>query len=484
MKLYHYRSIESACLEIENGTFYFASKEELNDPLEGYIRVCWKGDQAAWEGLLRNYICSVHQAIELYVLRADSRMLHQSTIVLDIHSHDDVPLGARWQEIGDMFLENERVQSVISYYGKKERKIYQQELTFILRMLHSLVVSICLKSDVDAGCMDPEQVKVYLGNLKDTKQHKISFRELEEKGISDRDRMALMKVSEYVYRDLLEQSILCLAEQDTFLYDGSEDHQITGEAEKRARQHRNWLSIIVEYPDIYVEQLKEMIYPEGFMVCFSEQSDNSVMWGNYADNHKGVCLIYGTDENDRMGICTDGRQSRKAPNWEYTGWSSWPVRRVDYGGERLERNFFETFGRLTIGQVRSWLTGTEGVSRYLECFTDQDAWREKYWSAFEAKNYRKLPEWSYEKEYRLVIDNMLMEYSTPDTRVLSVDPHMLKGVIFGIRTTEYDKKRIMDALKQGGYDKLSFFQAEYDEEQQKLQIRKKRIGYEKTNKTV
>ena len=35
MKLYHYRSISSALLEIENGTFHFASKEELNDPLEG-----------------------------------------------------------------------------------------------------------------------------------------------------------------------------------------------------------------------------------------------------------------------------------------------------------------------------------------------------------------------------------------------------------------------------------------------------------------
>ena len=38
---YHYRSINSALLEIENGTFHFASKEELNDPLEGFVRVFW-----------------------------------------------------------------------------------------------------------------------------------------------------------------------------------------------------------------------------------------------------------------------------------------------------------------------------------------------------------------------------------------------------------------------------------------------------------
>lgn len=33
MILYHYRPIESALLEIEKGTFHFASREEQNDPL-------------------------------------------------------------------------------------------------------------------------------------------------------------------------------------------------------------------------------------------------------------------------------------------------------------------------------------------------------------------------------------------------------------------------------------------------------------------
>ena len=41
MKLYHYRSISSALLEIENGTFHFASKEELNDPLGGIVQTLY-----------------------------------------------------------------------------------------------------------------------------------------------------------------------------------------------------------------------------------------------------------------------------------------------------------------------------------------------------------------------------------------------------------------------------------------------------------
>lgn len=54
-------------------TFRFASREELNDPMEGYLNIYWQGDRAAWEGLFRNYVCSVYQAIEFYLLRADNR---------------------------------------------------------------------------------------------------------------------------------------------------------------------------------------------------------------------------------------------------------------------------------------------------------------------------------------------------------------------------------------------------------------------------
>lgn len=28
---------------------------------ERYIRVCWQGDKAAWEGLLRNVVCGLYQ---------------------------------------------------------------------------------------------------------------------------------------------------------------------------------------------------------------------------------------------------------------------------------------------------------------------------------------------------------------------------------------------------------------------------------------
>ena len=50
MILYHYRSIESALPEVENSTFRFASREELNDPMEGYLNIYWHGK--AYSGIM------------------------------------------------------------------------------------------------------------------------------------------------------------------------------------------------------------------------------------------------------------------------------------------------------------------------------------------------------------------------------------------------------------------------------------------------
>ena len=54
LKLYRYRTIKSALLELENGSFYFAEPNELNDPIEGYLKIFWQGDKPAWEGLTTN----------------------------------------------------------------------------------------------------------------------------------------------------------------------------------------------------------------------------------------------------------------------------------------------------------------------------------------------------------------------------------------------------------------------------------------------
>lgn len=454
MFLYHYRSIENALLEIGNGTFHFAAREKLNDPIEGYVRVFWQGDKAAWEGLLRNYICSVSKAIDLYLLGDDENILRSKTLVEDIHSFDNVPYGGILKDLGDIFLADEEIQQLTSFYGKHELKVQEKELKLLIHFINNKALALCIKKCSENNTIQKKVADNLLAILLNSKNPSLPFDLLTEELSDSEHRAFIAKKAEDIIEDMSDYHYVNIGFSDeSFLYGKNQNLY-----ETEARQRRNWMSVIVDFPKVYVDQLKEMIYPKCYVACFSGKNDDSSMWGNYADNHRGVCLVYETNEKKQMMF------EHEEP---------FDVKPITYQGNLLECNFFETLGRFTRDQVKTWLTGVDGVSRLFNSFNDVDAWRNRYWSVFEAKCYRKLQAWEHENEYRLVLTDSFLENKQEHN--LKYDPKSLKGLIFGIRTSEYDKKRIMEKLiiHEDEYVDFSFYQAEYDDEAQKILVRKK-----------
>lgn len=452
MLLYHYRSIESALPEISDSTFRFASCEELNDPLETYLHVYWQGDKAAWEGLFRNYVCSLFYAIECYLLEADGNELRNNTLIIDIERFDKVPMGNTLKELGEEFLADGDVHKLSSAYGEKQLKVQREELQMLFQIVHRRALELCIKKNRDNGLIpedEAEQILEPLANRDDEKSHKALDEVtgiIQSQKIDDEKRHIISKIFAQAYEDRIELNYI--------------NKGLKNEMAGDSNQQRNWLTIYVDFPQVYINQLIHMLYPKCFIVCFSGNNNNSAMWGNYANHHKGVCLIYETDEKQCIRV-----QNR-----------SIKAEKVVYNGKMLERNFFESFGRLTIPQIKKWLTGTDGLSCCYDVFKNENKWREQYWKIFQMKNYRKLDSWAGEEEYRLVIDDMFYEYSEPDKRILAHDSEALKGVIFGIETSEHDKLRIMKSImKREKVNKdFSFWQAEYDDKNQTIRIREKK----------
>lgn len=57
--LYRFRSMKyllGEYNELEKEEIYFASLNELNDPLEGMLQIIWDGDEISWKGLINNYL--------------------------------------------------------------------------------------------------------------------------------------------------------------------------------------------------------------------------------------------------------------------------------------------------------------------------------------------------------------------------------------------------------------------------------------------
>ncbi len=80
--------------------------------------------------------------------------------------------------------------------------------------------------------------------------------------------------------------------------------------------------------------------------------------------------------------------------------------------------------------------------------------------------------WEYEHEYRFFMDEGFHQFAN-DERNISYDRKHLKGVVFGIKTSIQDKARILNAFKGAGMKDYEIYQAEYDNEKQKIRIRKK-----------
>ena len=42
--------------ELENQEIYFAPPEDLNDPMEGFKDLFWRGDEIVWRNFLKHYL--------------------------------------------------------------------------------------------------------------------------------------------------------------------------------------------------------------------------------------------------------------------------------------------------------------------------------------------------------------------------------------------------------------------------------------------
>jgi len=158
--------------------------------------------------------------------------------------------------------------------------------------------------------------------------------------------------------------------------------------------------------------------------CFSETRDNILMWSHYTDYHQGICLSF---------------RSRKGDIWEHelTGQFLSLYRpstmeivarsvfyKVDYRDDLPEpANFFE------MSDVDKWF-------KFLQT---------------------KFSDWSYEREYRMILDNSFLE-----NQLLKYAKTSLESVIFGLHISPENAKLVYDTVKKNYLDEgivVNFYEA-------------------------
>lgn len=447
MRLYRYRTIASALKELDNGAFYFAEPRELNDPIEGYAKIFWRGDKPAWQGLLKNFVCSLFYNLQIHLLmkgNSDSAAqenflsdLQNKSLLSNLRQFENSPLGKIFGELGEKFLSEEITRKVVDFYGGSV-KCYGREMEFILRTVTDAAFKICVGKCKTLGLIRDDFDEDFFDVA-----YEISFDDL--KTVTDAERKRKIDEPENLNCDLMEGGLLALKINNR-----------AADVNFGFKQNMLWLRFI--FPRTYLECLKEIMYPNGYVVCFSDTPTNSAMWGNYADNHRGVCFVYETENFDGREVMNFAAKTLE-------------VKPVKYTARVIEKNFFEALCHLKLLSAEDWLTGCGGVKSKLLTAESGAGYDDDYREKF----YRKLKDWNYEREYRIFLPDKFYSYGNRFARQLKYDPDELRGIIFGIRTTLDDKLELIQKLVRlrKSLRDFDFYRAEYDDETQIISVREK-----------
>jgi hypothetical protein len=424
--------------ELLNQHIYFASPETLNDPMEGFRDIFWRGDAVVWRNLLRHYLLCVERAFSLLAVLGEDQPLDWRMI--PVFNHGDTSFTpqqkAKQDEIIEAFFAEECIKSYIDALAARTQPVRRAELAAHLRNIHALALIIVQECYQRHGFVKPaaERDPALMDNLRkaiiQAKTAIDHIRQIEDEGGPETE----LQIDAFFNAQLNTLQELNLIN----LYNGIANPKET---------NRNF--VFLTFSDEFVQKVETLVYPEWYAACFMEECRDSSVWGSYGQNHTAVCLKFKAGEANGMPVLPLYRVSGASHAGPTYGYINHPFYQMVYDNEHLPVDFFASLGRLPIPVLRKyWYADRQG--NLSSCgdtiFKDEDAWRKKHWDAFYHAITRKLKDWHYEREHRLVLSGEFHDFSSDNSRMLKYDFKDLDGIIFGIKTPSDAKLEIFKIM--------------------------------------
>ena len=464
-EFYRFRSIDSLLgkhRELEEQTIYFASPEELNDPMEGLRNTVWDGDKIVWTNLFKHYVFCLNRSCLLLNITLKSRKLDVVDIpILEHWNEISIPIEkSLFDGVWNRFCNLPYIQEIIETLANTGRKIRYREIVCYLQMIQTPV----LLDEVRETYSDYGTISTWQLLLR------------HDPAVIMEKVLNFMKSAAVVENEQRLDDLLQGIEQSR------DDMEVTMEYNTHTlppeiSQDMNRI-LMYDFPRVYVEQLHRLLWPDWYTACFTESFHNSSVWAKYADGHKGVCLIFEALEKDGSSTLGLNQKTTNFTREASNNFITLPFRKVNYGYSPDEIDFFRTICRITESRLRElWDTDDDGNLSEIEPDGCEDV-RDNFFKDVTFKTEH----WEYEQEYRLILENNSGKLNKRDHRKLTYDFNSLKGIIFGIRTSTEDKMKIIEIIEKkekckrnNGAD-FTFYQANYSA--QDSGIRKRRIRLE------
>jgi hypothetical protein len=466
--MYRFRSIDNLIgkyQELENQEIYFATPEQLNDPMEGFRDIFWQGDHIVWKNFLKHYLMCLEYVTQITIFDEDKKIVDSSYIpVFDTESK---LMTGKYKQIFNntkvRFFSDECICELPNLLAGRKFPIRRNELLLYLKLIHPCAVNIILSILESYGFINRINKFELKGLKKDTFLNFFNSVDKAEDTTLKKYNKDLESVFE-VDNTILMQIRLMLQ------YNNKDKNMYT-----------NQVFLMNEFPEAYLSRIEDIVYPRWYVTCFMSRCDNSSVWGHYGNNHKGVCLKFKVKEQNglksiRLKKTVGYSFSKGKLIKEVEEYVDQPLKKVNYIDRFVEIDFFRSLGNLPVPQINSqWYEGENG--EFSECKKDMNDsmgnWRKSYWKKFEDSISTKSRDWKYENEYRLIINNSFFNYGNKDNRKLKYDFNDLDGIIFGIKTSSTDKLKIIEIIEKKcrlyGRNNFNFYQARYCKENGRIE---------------
>jgi hypothetical protein len=390
---YRYRPIKAALNELENQEIYFSTTDELNDPMEGFKDLFWRGDEIIWRNFLKHCILCVPQTANYCFIAADQfdpNIL--KNIVFGVPQElPEAPIREIYQRVSAEFLEEPAVKAFLSLMAARTTHVRRSELTSYLRALHGFALQIILKEYRERGSLPPQAPDSAPPPREKLRRDVIAMMEGVTKITSaeyppERISEALFAANEATVAQVMLINEYNLPDRD---------------------KQMPMVFLSSRFPVAYVAALDRLVHRDWYIACFTKTAENHPMWSTYANGHRGVCLMFKTAPNvtgapTLVIECVTGVSGTKNEAITYISSEvSHELSTVRYTAQYPAINFFRSLGSVSAMHMNNfWYRGDNGA--FSECrdavYADHDAWRKGYWQIFGESALYKTPEWAHEEE--------------------------------------------------------------------------------------
>ena len=472
MKVYRFRSIEyllgNEYQELERQSIYFASPDELNDPMEGFRDIVWSGDKIVWTNFLKNYIYYLHVSYLLLTITSSSAELDSD--IIPIPGQWDEPPAPRLRRLFDdhwhRFLNLPNMQEIIEALANTNRKIRYRELECYLRLIQIVFSAHILELEIEHLELEIERLELEREQVPVSEsENRESTEEYSQEALEDILTMltAFEKTITEEQVNTMFQNIEALINRDRIIRQLNSPIS-TG---KLATDDK----LFYDSPKQYLQEIEKLLWPNWYAACFMKNHHNSSLWAHYGDRHRGVCLIFESEE---------ASNSNNLDLHQVAGERVKTVRfhEINYVDKPIEIDFFRSIGGVLLEElIRRWYADEEGniseCAAHIRRGDDMDTvslitWAKNYENNFRRAITTKTKDWEYEQECRLILKDGSDEFDEKQKRALTYNFNSLKGIIFGIKTTDEDKLKIIRIIqskcKEDNRTDFKFYQAYYSPE--------------------